>query len=147
MNNKHLFKKEVQLALDWVAQVHNHLGWANKEESLTVLRIVLHRLRDHLSIVDATYLSAQLPVMIRGIYFEGWNPSEVPTKKQHADVFIASLQDTLERSLWRPFIISDVERIIKIIFQTLSTYIDPVAFDKIYFVLPFRVSQFMDHPL
>ncbi|MGI9515998.1 MAG: DUF2267 domain-containing protein, partial [Pirellulaceae bacterium] len=53
------------------------------------LRIVLHSLRDRLPVDEATDLSSQLPTLIRGIYFEGWNPRAVPDRQHSLAEFIA----------------------------------------------------------
>lgn len=42
------------------------------------LRSVLHTLRDRLTVEEAADLSAQLPLMIRGIYFDAWTPATAP---------------------------------------------------------------------
>ena len=76
----------------WVNAVNDAIGWDHKQRAYRLLRGVLHVLRDHLSIDEAAQFGAQLPVLIRGIYYEGWNPSKTPVKIRKADEFIAQLQ-------------------------------------------------------
>ena len=49
-----------------------------RQQSYAALRAVLHALRDRLPVQESADLAAQLPVLIRGIYYEGWDPARVP---------------------------------------------------------------------
>jgi uncharacterized protein (DUF2267 family) len=57
-------------------------GWPSEQRQLSyrALRAVLHALRDRLTVVEAADLAAQLPILIRGLYYEGWAPARVPVK-------------------------------------------------------------------
>ena len=44
------------------------------------LRAVLHTLRDRLPASEAAQLAAQLPLLVRGIYYEGYHPASLPVK-------------------------------------------------------------------
>lgn len=37
-------------------------------------------LRDRLTVDESAHLAAQLPLLIRGVYYDGWRPSTVPVK-------------------------------------------------------------------
>ena len=57
-------------------------GWPKerREQSYDALRAVLHAMRDRLTVDEAADFAAQLPMLVRGMYYEGWNPSKVPIK-------------------------------------------------------------------
>jgi hypothetical protein len=52
---------------------------------------VLQTLRDRLTVEEAAQLAAQLPMLVRGLYYEGWNPTVVPVDMDSAD-FLARVQ-------------------------------------------------------
>ncbi|WP_050930872.1 DUF2267 domain-containing protein [Aestuariivita boseongensis] len=80
----------------WVNDINERLGWDNKHRAYRLMRAVLHAVRDHLRVDEAAQLAAQLPTLIRGIYYDGWNPSKTPLIERKADGFIALVQKDFE---------------------------------------------------
>jgi uncharacterized protein (DUF2267 family) len=62
----------------WLNAVAAELGDEDRQYAYRALRAVLHALRDRLTVDTAAKLAAQLPTLIRGIYFEDWDPSRTP---------------------------------------------------------------------
>ena len=77
------FAHAAEQAQQWVSELARDLGWS-EQSAYRLLRSVLHTLRDWLSPAEMADLSAQLPTLIRGIYFEGWNPSAPEFDAQEA---------------------------------------------------------------
>lgn len=86
----------VQLTHEWINDMAGRLGWVSKRSALRLLRVTLHAIRDHLQVAEVAHLSAQLPLMIRGIYFDGWSPERTPFKDRHAYEFIGSISGSLD---------------------------------------------------
>lgn len=91
-----IIDESVQQANIWINAVDVGTGWENKQRAYRLLRTVLHVLRDHLSVDEAAQLAAQMPALIRGIYYEGWNPSKTPVKLRTPAAFIERVQKDFE---------------------------------------------------
>ena len=64
----------------WVNDVAREFDTEDREFAYRVLRAWLHTLRDRLTVEASAHFAAQLPDLIRGIFYAGWNPSAVPEK-------------------------------------------------------------------
>jgi uncharacterized protein (DUF2267 family) len=69
----------VEKTNQWLDELADELGRPeDRRYALSVLRGVLHALRDRLPVDDAAHLGAQLPELLRGVYYEAWRPSTTP---------------------------------------------------------------------
>jgi uncharacterized protein (DUF2267 family) len=83
-----LFEKTMHETHDWVKDVEYELGWEDmKHQSFQALRGTLVALRDRLTPEQAAHLGAQLPALLRGFYYEGWNPAHKPEKIGEGEFF------------------------------------------------------------
>jgi uncharacterized protein (DUF2267 family) len=76
----------------WLADIREQLGWASERGAYLVLRSTLHALRDELPVADATRLGEALPVLIRGVYYEGWKPSRAPARRLDREGFLIRIE-------------------------------------------------------
>lgn len=67
-------------ARHWLAAVGGALGTDDHRHTYRVLRAWLHAVRDRLTVEAAAHFGAQLPVLLRGIYYDGWTPGHVPLR-------------------------------------------------------------------
>lgn len=115
-----------QVVAEWLNELCDDLEWEEKPRAYLLLRETLHALRDLLVVDEAADLAAQLPVLIRGIYFEGWDPSKTPvTMRSKADLF----DRVSARFAKRP--LEDPERAVAAVFDLLRRHISFGEFDQV----------------
>src|SRR4051812_12385452 len=86
------FSAAIDHAQRWLSTVSEALGEHDRERCWAVTRAVLQTLRDHLTHEEAAHLSAQLPMLFRGAFYEGWRPVETPARVRHASDFLGEIR-------------------------------------------------------
>jgi uncharacterized protein (DUF2267 family) len=103
----------------WLGHIAREMGWEDPQQSYTALRAVLHTLRDRLPPDEAVNLAAQLPMLVRGFYFEGWHPSDRPLRYRDKDEFLARV-----RSQAPKLAEEETERAVAVVFHELFRELD-----------------------
>jgi uncharacterized protein (DUF2267 family) len=81
----HSLDASIDKANAWLADIDAGFGTQDRHLAYRVLRAWLHCLRDRLTVEVAAHFAAQLPEMLRGVFYDGWNPSRVPQKYDRAE--------------------------------------------------------------
>jgi uncharacterized protein (DUF2267 family) len=99
----------------WLTNLTQRLGWHDRERVYLALMATLHALRDSLPRDEAIYLGAQLPVLLRGLYYEGWHPSARIARTKSRSAVIERIQEGVHRD---PGI--DAENVAEAVFALLA---------------------------
>ncbi len=82
-----VFDKTLQETNHWLKLMMVELQTDDRRTAYVALRAALHAVRDRVGAMNAVHLAAQLPMLLRGAYYEGWRPSETPTRERHLEDF------------------------------------------------------------
>jgi len=112
------------------------LGGKDRQRAYHALRVVLHALRDRLSVEQAAALGAQLPMLIRGFYYEGWHPTGTPVKERKREDFLAHIAAAFRGE---PGI--DAEDIARAVFQVIAKHVTPGEIKHVKIALPGEIRS------
>lgn len=129
-----VFDKTVQLTNTWLNEIMEELDWADRHRAYLGLRLVLHGIRDHLNVDEAVHLGAQLPMLVRGFYFEGWHPAHKPERNRNVNDFVAHIHDGFRQNPTDEPI--DAAEVARAVFQLLSRHISDGEFGQVLHALP-----------
>jgi len=90
-----VFQSTCQKTQDWLRELQEIAHLRDESQSYSVLRAVLHALRDRLTVDEAAHLGAQLPMLVRGIYYEGWKPAATPRRERTAEEFFERVEQQM----------------------------------------------------
>ncbi|WP_293626954.1 DUF2267 domain-containing protein [Salinisphaera sp.] len=126
----------VQQTNRWLGAIMTEMGTDDKQFAFQALRSVLTTLRDRLPVDVAANLGAQLPMLVRGLYYDGYVPADTPTKYRRASEWnaaVAAAGDNLEGE--------DVERASRAVLSVLEFELDSGLVTKVAQELPDEVRS------
>ena len=131
------FDKTVQESNLWLKDVMERLNTTDRHHAYSTLRAVLHALRDRIGPESAAHLGAQLPMLLRGLFYEGWDPTGKPSKERHEADFLAHIAREL------PFAdAAEVEQGVRAALDVLSKRIDRGTAVKFAAMFPLELRKF-----
>jgi len=116
---------------DWLNDLMERLDWEDKQRAYRLLRVSLQSLRDWLEVNEAVHLGAQLPTLIRGIYYEGWHPAGTPESKRSKQDFLARIE-----TAFRNDPIDNIEQAITAVFQVINHHVTAGEVEDVRHALP-----------
>jgi uncharacterized protein (DUF2267 family) len=125
-----VFDETVHKTNIWLKEIGQVLG-PDRHRAYQALRAVLHCLRDRLRVEEAAQLGDQLPMLVRGIYYEAWHPAGKPEKIRSREEFLARIATHFSHT--RPI---DPEDAARAVFQVLESHVSPGEIDDVIQVLP-----------
>jgi uncharacterized protein (DUF2267 family) len=133
-----VFDKTLQTTNIWLNEISDRIG-PDRQLAWKVLSTVLHKLRDRLPVDLAAHLGAQLPLLVRGAYYDQYEPARQPIDCDTPEEFSAEVAEWLTDG--RPV---DPDEAIRAVFEVLERHLSPGMLTKIRAALPKGIRIFWD---
>jgi uncharacterized protein (DUF2267 family) len=92
------FAHSLEVANIWVGEIKRSLK-ISPAHAWSVLCAVLHTLRDRLTVEQAAHLGNQLPLIVRGAFFDQWRPAHKAKKIRREKEFLDIVRARLPASI------------------------------------------------
>jgi len=125
-----VFDKTLQITNIWLNEISERIG-PDRQVAWKVLSIVLHKLRDRLPVELAAHLGAQLPLLVRGVYYDQFAPGRMPGDCSTPEEFRAEVAEWLADT--RPV---DPDEAIAAVFGVLNRHLSDGQLAKVRQALP-----------
>ncbi|GAB2801466.1 DUF2267 domain-containing protein [Halomonas shantousis] len=126
-----VFDKTLHTTHIWLDDVMADLG-QDRQVAWHALGAVLRTLRDRLPLPLTAHLGAQLPLLVRGAYYDRWQPEVQPDTIRSREEFLQRIEDELAKTNSDV----DVTEAVRCIFHALSQHVDPGQIEKVKQALP-----------
>jgi uncharacterized protein (DUF2267 family) len=125
-----VFDKTLQTTNIWLDEIMEVIG-PDRRVAWHTLGAVLRPLRDRLPLGLAAHLGSQLPLLVRGLYYDQWEPENKPDKTRSLEEFLERVGGQLENI--RPV---NVQEGTRAVFHVLSRHLDRGQTVKVRDALP-----------
>lgn len=125
-----VFDRTIQKTNLWLQAVEEELGLESKRQAYHLLRAVLHEVRDRLPMPQTAHLGAQLPTLLRGVYYDSWSPL-LKGSKEHREEFLSNIATQID-----PELNLSAEAAAKGVFRVISQKVDAGEIRQIVETMP-----------
>jgi uncharacterized protein (DUF2267 family) len=133
----HSIDSSITRTNSWLADIADSLGIDDRRLAFRIARAWLHVLRDHLTVDAAAGFAAELTEVLRGVYYEGWKPAEVPVRSSAAEYATRFAHEARIRE-------EQVSAAAGVITAVARRHMAPGVVDRAFAVLPPTISELLE---
>src|SRR5437588_12445195 len=111
-----VFDRTLHITNIWLDEIMKTLG-PDRQVAWHALGAVLRALRDRLPIELGAHLGAQLPLLVRGLYYDQFQPARIPERLRTEEEFLSRVSEDLSST--RPI---DARDAVRAVFAVLNRH-------------------------
>ncbi|HEU5160849.1 MAG TPA: DUF2267 domain-containing protein [Streptosporangiaceae bacterium] len=121
----------------WLADIAEGFGTEDRRVAYRALRAWCHAVRDRVGVTTAAHFAAQLPELLRGVFYDGWSPGRVPMKYDRAE-FVARFAGDARMRL------ADVNTAASVVTAVVRRHTSAGTVDEVFAQLPRPIRELME---
>lgn len=130
------FERSLHLTNIWLKDLMGRLQTDDRHLAYLALRTTLHALRDRLTVDEAAHLGAQLPMLVRGVYYEDWHPAGKPLRERTGAAFLEHVKVEAHDPNFDP------EPAVRAVFGVLAERVSAGEIEDVKSILPRPIRAF-----
>lgn len=141
------FENYLKDAKTWLHFAQQALGIQDEQQAGRIFRAVLHALRDRIPAEEAIHLGAQLPIIWKGIYFQGFKLRQEPIIIRHEEDWLEFIRSK-DQAADIDFPTDDHVRLaFQDIMGMLETHLSPGQYLQVIQDLHSEIVHVLDEPV
>lgn len=136
-HNIDVINRTVAKTYEWISLTGERAGLDDAHDSYQVLRSVLHALRDRLDTNVAAHLAAQMPILLKGVFYDGWDPGRLPQRTSLGEFLARVEREAGVKGT------SAAEDAVRAVMSVVWDELGPGAIDHLLAVLPKEFASYM----
>jgi len=133
-------ERSVHKTNEWLSELAAELGGEDREDAWRQLRVYLQLLREQLTVDEAAQLAAQLTYMLRGVFYDGFDPSRQPHRLRHREELLAAFAERAQVNG-----AGAAERCIEAATRVLDRHVTGGELDDVLAQLPTEIQEVLQH--
>jgi uncharacterized protein (DUF2267 family) len=134
------FESTLQTTHVWLKEIEEDAGF-DAQLSWHVLGVVLRAVRDRLPLGLAAHLGSQLPLLVRGVYYDQFRPLEQPGRARTLEGFLETIEPEMRFTTT-----VDLKEALRAVFHVLSRHLTSGQAANVRDALPEDVRALWDDP-
>jgi uncharacterized protein (DUF2267 family) len=134
-----VFDRSIQKTNLLLNELAEELHWDDRHDVHMALRASLHALRDRLPPEEASKLASQLPLVVKGVFYDGWRPGATPVKVRDLQKFLDLVREGIGSS--KPN--ANAEHVSRAVYTVLTRHVSEGEWDDVRRSLPAPLRAWM----
>lgn len=134
-----VFDRTLQKTNSLLKELGEELHWEDRHDVYMALRASLHALRDRLPPEEAAKLASQLPLLVKGTFYDGWRPGATPVKVRDRQGFLDMVRKELAPA--RPN--ANAEHVATAVFRVLTRHVSDGEWEDVRRTVPEAIRELL----